>query len=91
MEPLEPGGNRRQQERRRLPQYAFVKIPNRKLMSCVVGNLSPSGAFLEFEREQPLESSFQLITNTERGTLDCEVVRRNTFGIGVRFCQPEIQ
>lgn len=91
MEPLELGGNRRQSERRRLPHYAFVKITDGKLMSCVVGNLSPSGAFLEFERERPTESSFQLITNTKRGTLDCEVVRRNTIGIAVRFHQPEVQ
>ena len=85
MKPQNSEASRRQFERRRLLQPAFVRTPNQKLIPCVIENISTGGAFLEFEATKPEENSLQLITCSGLGTIQCEVRHRNSDGFGVQF------
>ena len=79
----------RRYRRRLVMQRAFAKTGIEALIPCVVVDISEGGALLEFEYAEPTEDRFHLVTNTLRGTIECDVVHRSLHGIGVRFISSE--
>lgn len=76
---------RRLYQRRRMFKGGKVIFNNRNsVISCVVRDLSQSGAKLTFPTPQALPPRFQLEIN-EMGAYDCELVRAKGVEYGVRF------
>ncbi len=70
---------------RRFNCLAFVRMPDRSLVPCVIRNLSDGDALLEFRTEMPIENSFTLLTGSSLGDKQCEVVHRHLNTVGVGF------
>ncbi|MCB1519497.1 MAG: PilZ domain-containing protein [Hyphomicrobiaceae bacterium] len=78
---------RRQFGRRNTALHAFIRIPGRPLIACVVRNLSVNGALLEFEVPKWLPYQFRLVIEAGRFEVDCEIRHHGLTGIGVMFIE----
>ena len=79
------GDERRRELRRRTFKGGKVIFNDRSsVISCVVRDISATGARLTFPAPQALPQRFQLQVN-EMGDYDCELVRVNGTEYGVRF------
>ena len=81
---MRPNTDRRQFGRRETNVLGWIKIDGRPLVSCVVRNLSPKGAFLELAPPAWLPYRFQLLI--EQSEYACEIRHSLNMGVGVHFC-----
>ena len=76
------------EHRRSLRQRTYkggsVSLPT-GVLSCVIRNLSDTGACLEFNDAAPLPNAFRLIIKPEIIARNCMVAWRKGEKIGVRF------
>lgn len=79
------GVERRYFGRRDTHYTAWINVPGRPRLACVVKDLSVGGALLELEKPSWLPYSFQLMIEATRFISMCEVRRQTDKGVGVRF------
>lgn len=79
------GRERRQFGRRTTCLHAWIRIPGRPPLACIVRNLSVQGAFLELPMPEWLPYTFQLRIDASRFVADCELRHKGARGCGVMF------
>ncbi len=77
--------DRRQFGRRQTSLHAWISVPGRPRLPCIVKDISIGGALLQFERPSWLPFTFQLTIESTRFTTMCEVRHQATTTTGVRF------
>jgi PilZ domain len=87
MKPLSQfdGADRRQFGRRSTVWHAWVVVAGRPRQACIVRNVSPTGALLEFPDAPPEAHEFRLLIDTLGFEARCDVRHRNRNLIGVFF------
>lgn len=78
---------RRQFGRRTTFLHAWIKIPGRPTMPCIVRNLSVNGALLEFDVPDWMPYSFRLRIEASNFEVDCELRHKGDKGCGVMFVE----
>lgn len=80
-----PSSERRQFGRRDSRVHGVCTIPGRAPMHCIVKNLSPAGALIEFN--EPIKVPFNFRLRIESRQLDhaCHVRHQGQHGVGVTF------
>lgn len=76
---------RRQFGRRNTALHAWIRIPGRPPLACLVRNVSLKGALLEFDVPAWLPFRFQLVIEATRFEMDCEIRHQGHNGVGVLF------
>lgn len=79
------GPERRQFGRRETSLHAWIKVPGRPALPCIVKNLSVGGALLQCERPRTLPYTFELIIDAANIQLVCETRHTTDTTIGVMF------
>jgi len=77
--------------RRRLIHHAWVKVRERRPLSCVIVSQSGTKALLSFSGPTPRAHSFRLKVEDTETVLECEVYYRRPGILGVRIlgeCDP---
>ena len=77
--------DRRQFGRRQTSLHAWITVPGRPRLSCVVKDISLGGALLQFDQPSWLPFTFQLTVEGTRFTSMCEIRHTSVNGMGVRF------
>lgn len=78
---------RRQFGRRTTCLHAWVKIPGRPQIACLVRNLSVGGALLEFDVPDWLPYRFRLHIEASGFMTNCETRHVGTRAVGVMFVE----
>lgn len=76
---------RRQFGRRTTSLHAWIKVPGRPAMACIVRNLSVTGALLEFDVPHWMPYRFRLIIEATRFESNCETRHMGPHSLGVMF------
>ena len=79
------GPEQRQFGRRQTNLHAWISVPGRPKLPCVVRNISVGGALLELDRPSWLPFNFQLTIEATRFVTMCEVRHHSQGHVGVRF------
>ncbi len=79
------GQDKRQFGRRQTSLHAWISVPGRPKLPCLVKDISIGGALLSFDRPQWLPYTFQLTIEATRFTSWCEVRHHAKSFCGVRF------
>lgn len=79
------GHERRQFGRRQTALHAWIRIPGRPPLACVVRNISVNGALLELDVPEWMPYAFQLVIDSGRFEVDCELRHKGTSACGVMF------
>jgi hypothetical protein len=82
-------GERRRAARQRTFKAAKIELNRDGAARCMVRNLSPTGAFLEFGTPTDLPDKFVLVILSNHAQRNCEVVWRQRNRIGIAFTGPE--
>jgi hypothetical protein len=77
--------DQRQFGRRQTVWHAWVLVPGRPPLACIVRNISQTGALLEFPDGAPVTGKFQLKIDYVEFSSDCEVRHRGQWSAGVYF------
>jgi hypothetical protein len=80
---------RRCATRQRTFKAAKIELNRDGGARCMVRNLSPTGAFLEFGTPTDLPDKFVLVFLSNHAQRNCEVVWRQRNRIGIAFTGPE--
>jgi hypothetical protein len=75
----------RQFGRRQTIWHAWVLVAGRPALACIVRNISPTGALLEFPDGAPVAPKFELIIDYMAFSSACEVRHRSHRSAGVYF------
>jgi len=78
---------RRSFGRRNSAINGHVKVPGRPPIGCVVRNLAPGGALIEFEKSVWLPYRFVLRLHVAGTAFHCEIKHQNKNRVGVRFVE----
>jgi hypothetical protein len=81
------GADRRQFGRRQTSLRAWISVPGRPRLPCLVRNISLGGAFLEINAPTWLPYVFHLTVESTGFDADCEVRHQSATSIGVRFIE----
>lgn len=84
--PAQPS-DRRQFGRRQTNLHAWISVPGRPRLPCLVKDISVGGALLEFDKPSWLPFTFQLTIEATRFTTWCEIRHQGPSQVGVRFMQ----
>ena len=76
---------RRQFGRRHSRVHAWVRVPGRPAIACHVSNVSPAGAFLNFEPPGWMPFQFELSIPATGLHRTCELRHVRAYGVGVAF------
>ena len=76
---------RRQFGRRTIRTYAWVEMATRPRVSCIVMNVSETGALLELLDAVPLTIQFRLVVDHLPGCAYCEVRHQYERRVGIMF------
>lgn len=76
---------RRQFGRRQSRMHAWVRVPGRPPIACHVSNVSPAGAFLNFEPPGWMPFQFELTVPATGLHTTCELRHVRPYGVGVAF------
>lgn len=82
---MQNSAERRQSGRRSTRRHAWIAVPGRPRLSCLVINISTTGACLELRAPPWLPADFHLYIDGEAGAHLCEVRHVGAHGIGVNF------
>jgi hypothetical protein len=82
--------DQRQFGRRQTVWHAWVHVSGRPAQACIVRNISPSGALLEFPDGAPVAGKFQLVIDYVAFSSWCDVRHRAKWSAGVYFPSQEI-
>ncbi|MFN3867864.1 MAG: PilZ domain-containing protein [Hyphomicrobiaceae bacterium] len=77
--------DRRQFGRRTTALHAWIKIPGRPQMACIVRNLSVTGALLELEVPDWMPYRFRLVVEAAQFDVSCEIRHKGANSLGVMF------
>ena len=80
--------NKRIPERHRMLKHATIMFGWAAGISCVVRNLSPTGACLEVASHSGIPDAFDLVFEHDKSRRACEVIWRKRLLIGVTFNTP---
>jgi hypothetical protein len=78
-------GNRRVVNRKAVSLAGFVKVGSRARIPCMVRNISPSGALIEFATVMDLPQRFRLDIDSDLFEVECEVRHLDGPSVGVEF------
>jgi hypothetical protein len=79
--------DRRQFGRRHSRSHAWIKLPGRPAMACMIRNVSDGGALLIFDRPELLPFAFLLSIEGESQYRGCEVRHHYGDRVGVAFVE----
>lgn len=79
------GPEQRQFGRRQTNLHAWISVPGRPKLPCIVRNISLGGALLELDMPAWLPFNFQLTIESTRFVALCEVRHSSGRQAGVRF------
>jgi hypothetical protein len=79
--------DRRQFGRRTTFLHAWIRIPGRPPLPCIVRNLSVKGALLELDVPDWLPYEFRLRIDASGFDVDCELRHKGKNGCGVMFVE----
>lgn len=79
------GPEQRQFGRRQTHMHAWISVPGRPKLPCIVRNISLGGALLELDRPSWLPFNFQLTIEAAKYVTWCEVRHHSASHVGVRF------
>jgi hypothetical protein len=77
--------DQRQFGRRQTVWHAWVLVNGRPAQACIVRNISPTGALLEFPDGAPVAEKFQLVIDYITFSSWCDVRHRAKWSAGVCF------
>ena len=77
--------DRRQSRRRDVSIPAKIGYRHQPPIACIVRNISPMGALLEFEDNIILPESFRIVIESKMFWADCEVRHHKGNAAGVMF------
>jgi|GEM_PF-5582302 len=80
---------RRQFGRRNHRQHAWIAVPGRPMLPCVIENMSAKGAFLRLSLPKWLPYRFGLRIDPASQVFACEIKHTSEHGVGVLFCVDE--
>lgn len=84
--------DKRRSARRPIRYTAWIALPNKKLLGCVLNDVSDHGARLDVESADPLPDEFVLLLSSRgKPKRSCRVVWRGENQIGVEFEKPLAQ
>lgn len=76
---------RRQFGRRQTSLHAWISVPGRPKLPCIVADLSLGGALIKLEKPSWLPYNFVLTIEATRFVSWCEVRHQRPDAVGVRF------
>jgi PilZ domain len=82
---LDQDADRRQTRRRDVSIPAKIGYRHQPPIACIVRNISPMGALLEFECDVALPESFRIVIESKMFWADCEVRHHKGNAAGVMF------
>jgi hypothetical protein len=71
-------------------KHGMVEVKSKTRISCLIENVSESGALLRFASAIALPKRFRLIVPEDDLVLTCELVRLDGNAIGVRFVAGDV-
>lgn len=80
--------DRRQFGRRQTAWHAWVKMPGRTRIACLVRDMSRDGARIELPSTEWLPYNLSLVIEAIGAEYRCEVKYRRSDYLGVRFLEP---
>ena len=81
------GHEKRQFGRRTTSLHAWIIVPGRPKLPCIVRNISVGGALLELDLPSWLPYNFRLLIDTSNFASDCEIRHHGPRSVGVRFIE----
>jgi hypothetical protein len=80
------GAEKREFGRRQTQLHAWISIPGRPKLACMVSNLSVAGALLTFDKPPAgLPFCFKLTIEATKFETACEIRHNRSSGVGVEF------
>ena len=76
---------KRNSDRRRMLKHATIMFGWAAGISCVVRNLSSTGACLQVESHSGIPDTFDLVFDHDKSRRACEVIWRKKLLLGVSF------
>ena len=83
--------DRRSMPRREVSIPAKVGFRSGPPVHCIVRNISPMGAMLEFIDEQNVPPTFRIVIDSEMFAADCEVRHVKGRNVGVLFTSNRLE